>query len=262
MKLSIITINFNNAAGLKRTIRSIISQDYPDIEYIVIDGGSTDASKNIIEKYSGYITYWKSEPDSGVYNAMNKGIKYANGEYLLFLNSGDALLKDAGLTGIINKLTGEDIIYYNLEICDTINKNRFIKNYPDYIDFKYLIEDGLPHMGTFIKRNILVNYGGYSEQMRIASDWAFFIDAICLNKASYKHIDDCFSTFYLDGISSDSRNRQILKNERDNHITASYALYESMYKDWIEKKQELYKLKTSLSVRFLKKIGLLKWLKL
>lgn len=262
MKLSIITINYNNAIGLKRTIESVISQDCSGIEYIVIDGGSSDTSKDIIEEYSSHITYWISKPDNGVYNAMNKGIKHANGEYLLFLNSGDTLLKDAGLTGIIDKLTGEDIIYYNLEICDTTNNNKFIKFYPDYIDFKYLIEDGLPHMGTFIKRNALIDYGGYSEQMRIASDWAFFIDAICLNNASYKHIDDCFSTFYLDGMSSDSQNRHILTDERNNHIATIYPLYQSLYNDWIEKKQELYKLKTSVSVRFLKKIGLLKWLKL
>ena len=262
MKLSIITINFNNAMGLKRTIESVIAQDCSDVEYIVIDGGSTDGSQDVIEEYSSHVTYWKSEPDNGVYNAMNNGIKQTKGEYLLFLNSGDTLLNNALLAGIIDKLTSEDIIYFNLEICDTINNNKFIKKYPDYIDFKYLIEDGLPHMGTFIKRKTLTDYGGYSEQMKIASDWAFFIDAICLNKISYKHVDDCFSTFYLDGMSSDSQNRQILTDERNNHIAASFPLYDSMYNDWMEKKQEQYKLKTSVSVRFLKKIGLLKWLKL
>lgn len=262
MKLSIITINFNNADGLRKTIESVISQNQSGFEYIVIDGNSTDGSIEVIKESNNHISFWLSEADTGVYNAMNKGIKHANGEYLLFLNSGDTLLKDAGLTGIIDKLTGEDIIYYNLEICDTANDNKFIKFYPDYIDFKYLIEDGLPHMGTFIKRNTLIDYGGYSEQMRISSDWAFFIDAICLNNASYKHIDDCFSTFYLDGMSSDSQNRQVLTDERNNHIATTYPLYQSVYNDWIEKKQELYKLKTSVSVRFLKKIGLLKWLKL
>ncbi|EGK01924.1 MULTISPECIES: glycosyltransferase family 2 protein [Dysgonomonas] len=262
MKLSIITINFNNADGLRKTIESVISQNQSGFEYIVIDGNSTDGSIEVIKESNNHISFWLSEADTGVYNAMNKGIKHANGEYLLFLNSGDTLLKDAGLTGIIDKLTGEDIIYYNLEICDTTNNNKFIKFYPDYIDFKYLIEDGLPHMGTFIKRNTLIDYGGYSEQMRISSDWAFFIDAICLNNASYKHIDDCFSTFYLDGMSSDSQNRQVLTDERNNHIATTYPLYQSVYNGWIEKKQELYKLKTSVSVRFLKKIGLLKWLKL
>jgi len=91
MKLSIITVNLNNKSGLQKTIDSVISQTYKDFEWIIIDGGSTDGSKELIEQYSQYITYWISEPDKGIYNAMNKGIVQAKGEYLQFLNSGDAL---------------------------------------------------------------------------------------------------------------------------------------------------------------------------
>ncbi len=89
MKLSIITVNLNNKDGLQKTIDSVISQTFKDFEWIVIDGGSTDGSKELIEKYSDYISYWVSEPDKGIYNAMNKGIKVAKGDYLEFLNSGD-----------------------------------------------------------------------------------------------------------------------------------------------------------------------------
>ncbi|MBK5721756.1 glycosyltransferase [Dysgonomonas sp. Marseille-P4677] len=261
MKLTIITINYNNANGLRKTIESIISQAQADFEYIVIDGGSTDGSQNIIEEYSQHITYWVSEPDKGVYNAMNKGIRQANGEYVLFINSGDTICEDANLSLIMDQITGEDIVYFDLEICDK-NNNKFIKTYPDYLDFKYFAEDSLPHMGSFIKKELLIKYGYYSEKMKIVSDWAFFMDAICLLNCSYKHVNSSFSTFYLDGISSDKQNQKELITERNNHISTSYKLYESIYKEWMEKKQELYKLKTSGSVRFLKKIGLLKWLKL
>ena len=89
--ISIITINYNNKSGLSRTIESVINQTYSNIQYIIIDGASTDGSKKIIKKYEHHISYWISEPDSGIYNAMNKGVDKAVGDYLLFLNSGDYL---------------------------------------------------------------------------------------------------------------------------------------------------------------------------
>lgn len=261
MKVSIITINYNNAKGLKKTLDSIVSQNQADFEYIVIDGDSTDGSQNIIEEYSKQISYWISEPDSGIYNAMNKGIRQATGEYVLFINSGDVIRTETNLSSIISQITGEDIIFFDLEVCD-ISNNRYVKIYPDSLDFKYFAEDSLPHMASFIKKDLLAKYGYYSEKIKISSDWAFFMDAVCLLNCTYKHIHEYFSTFYLDGLSSDERNRQILTGERNNHISSSYRLYNSLYEEWMEKKQELYKLKTSTSVRYLKKIGLLKWLKL
>ena len=89
MKYSIITINFNNREGLERTIKSVITQTCQDFEYIIIDGGSTDGSIDIIKKYANKIHYWVSEPDNGIYHAMNKGVQFAHGEYLNFMNSGD-----------------------------------------------------------------------------------------------------------------------------------------------------------------------------
>ena len=92
LKISIITINYNNKSGLEKTIESVLQQTYDNIEYLVIDGNSTDGSKDVIKKYKHRISYWVSEPDSGIYNAMNKGGTKATGDYLLFLNSGDVLL--------------------------------------------------------------------------------------------------------------------------------------------------------------------------
>lgn len=88
------------------------------------------------------------------------------------------------------------------------------------------------------------------------------MDAVCLLNCTYRHINGCFSTFYIDGISSNASNKQLLFNERNDHIAHSYPIYNTLYKDWMDKRQELYKLKTSISVRYLKKLGLLKWLKL
>lgn len=262
MRVSIITINYNNASGLEKTIRSIVSQNLTDIEYIVIDGNSTDRSVDIIKEYSSKIDYWISELDSGIYNAMNKGIKQATGEYIIFVNSGDIIKENADLQKIISQISGEDIVYFNMEIADSLSGTSYTKEYPDFPDFKYFAEDTLPHTASFIKREVLVKYGYYSEVKNITSDWAFFMDAVCLLNYTYKHINGCFSTFYIDGISSDAVNRQLLMKERNEHIVSKYPLYNSMYKDWMDKKQELYKLKSSVSVRYLRKLGFLKWLKL
>ena len=110
MKLSIITINYNNKAGLQKTIDSVICQTWKDYEWIIIDGGSTDGSKELIEQYQQYFAYWCSEPDKGVYNAMNKGITKAKGEYLNFMNSGDCFVCDSTLMDVFFKEISADIV--------------------------------------------------------------------------------------------------------------------------------------------------------
>lgn len=260
MKLSIITINYNNATGLEHTIESVISNKTADIEYIVIDGGSTDTSIDIIHHYQEGIDQWISEQDKGIYNAMNKGIRVADGEYLMFLNSGDNFYEHVDFNKILTQINGEDIIYHDLKIIG--ESEWYIKKYPDRLDFKYFAEDSIPHIGTLIKKELFYKFGFYNEDFKIVSDWAFFMDCVILHHCSYKHIDDCFAVFYMDGISSNPINFQKLMDERDRHIANSYPFYNSLYLDWKAKKDELYKLKSSTSVRYLKRIGFLKWLEM
>ena len=101
MKFSIITINYNNKDGLEMTINSVLGQSFQGFEYIIIDGGSTDGSIDIIKKYESRIDYWVSEPDNGVYNAMNKGIRKATGDYINFMNSGDAYHSSSALGTVV-----------------------------------------------------------------------------------------------------------------------------------------------------------------
>src|SRR5574344_2490955 len=110
MKLSIITINYNNAEGLEKTIKSVINQTFTDYEYIIIDGGSTDGSTDIIKKYRENIDYWVSESDKGIYKAMNKGITYTHGEYLNFMNSGDCFHSSTVLNEVARNFNNTDII--------------------------------------------------------------------------------------------------------------------------------------------------------
>ena len=262
MKLSIITINYNNAEGLIKTIESVITQNNINFEYIIVDGASTDGSVDIINNYSDKITHWVSEPDSGIYNAMNKGIKYATGEYILFMNSGDIILETANLNSLINKhTTGEDFIYFDMQIFK-FEDNNYLKSYPEILDIKYFLEDTLPHMATFIKRDIFYKLGLYNEEMKICSDWAFFFKCICFEKCTFKHVNTYFSRFYEDGISSKPENRNLVWAEREEFIKRELPHLHALYLDWLEKKQQLYKLKTSVSIRFIKKVGLLKWFKI
>lgn len=258
MILSIITINYNNAEGLRRTLKSVKNHRNPDFEHIVIDGGSNDHSITIIKEYEEHINYWISEPDSGIYNAMNKGIERASGDYLLFLNSGDELLPDIKFDDIIKQAHTDDIIYFNLNIQH--NDHCFTKTYPLKLDFLYFIKDSLPHTATFIKRKSLIEYGGYNESMKICADWAFFIYAICLNNLKYRYVNQVFSVFYADGISSDPHNRNLVLDEKLKYIEDEFPQYYTITKDYFEKSHIIWKLKESKSINLLRKLGCAKWI--
>lgn len=218
LKISIITINYNNREGLGKTLESVTSQEYDDYEYIVIDGGSNDGSKELIENYSEKISYWVSEQDKGIYNAMNKGIMASNGKFLLFLNSGDILYNKEVLSRVSKHLETEDIIYGDLEFAN--GKNHWISYYPEKIDLLHFYKSSLPHPATFIPRTKFKDFGLYDESLKIVADWKWFMLAICKKKATYKHINVIISTFYQDGISSNPDN--IKKIERE---------IESVFKD-------------------------------
>ena len=214
MRLSIITINLNNKEGLQKTIDSIISQTYKDYEWIIIDGGSTDGSKELIEKYDKYVTYWISEPDKGIYNAMNKGIKIAKGEYLNFMNSGDTFYDSSVLDSVykLTKNTNSDIYYGNsLYIYET--KERIFYR-PQDITLLYLYKDTILHQSSFIKRE-LFNASGYDETLKIVSDWKMWLIWMLQDKKFY-YLDLIISRFDAYGIST--TNTILVSQEREKVI--------------------------------------------
>ena len=202
MKLSIITINFNNFDGLQKTIESIVSQTMRDFEWIVIDGGSTDGSKELIEKNEQYIVYWCSEPDKGVYDAMNKGVLRAKGEYCLFLNSGDYLLNENVLMNVFSVNRQKDILIGWIE--RIIKGKRILdKGFnTDDITIRHLLRNSLPHQATFIKRDLFKKYGLYDDTLKIVSDWKFFMQCIILHDVSIENLR-LPVTFYEGGGLSD-----------------------------------------------------------
>ena len=201
MKLSIITVNFNNKDGLQKTIDSVISQSFKDFEWIVIDGGSTDGSKELIEKYSNYISFWVSEPDKGVYNAMNKGIKVAKGEYLNFLNSGDVYYNTEALHNIFSKHIDCDIVFGNT-LAYRDGQLKIINYQNDYLTCYRLVKGTINHQAAFIKRQLFNKYGLYDETLRIVSDWKFFFEVIIIRKCTVHHINETIIIYDTNGLSS------------------------------------------------------------
>ena len=212
MKLSIITVNLNNRNGLQKTIDSVVSQTFRDFEWIVIDGGSTDGSKELIEQYTDHFAYWVSEPDKGVFNAMNKGIKVAKGDYLQFLNSGDWLYNQNALERCFSHIFDADVVYGDMGICSS-NTIR-IRKYSPKLSFNYLLGYSLGHCATFHKREILQEEL-YDEKLKMVADWKFYLIQALKNR-KFEHLDETVSCFDTSGISSTSGYKVIA--ERDNVI--------------------------------------------
>ena len=243
MKLSIITVNLNNKNGLQKTIDSVVTQTFKDFEWIVIDGDSTDGSKELIEKFSDYISYWVSEPDKGIYNAMNKGIMAAKGEFLLFLNSGDELYDNNTLSHVFKLNINSDIISGQVERSDT---HQLLRHYNPNI-CSQIYDDTLNHQGTFIKRILCEKYK-YDENLRIVSDWKFWVEAIIINKASVTVIDNIITIQDMEGLSN--RNKSLLREERNRIKCVYFPSYVQNEIDTLKKlkNSDIYK-----NVTYLKK---------
>jgi len=213
-KLSIVTINYNNKGGLKKTFESVVHQTWQDFEFIVIDGNSLDGSKDLLGQYSSRLDYAVSEPDSGIYNAMNKGIRVATGDYIMFLNSGDSLIDNTVLEKIHLELNGQYDIYYGDILHNEGNKQE-IRTFPKKLNFAFFYEQNISHQASFIKAKLFKDIFLYNEGFKIVSDWEFFVYAICKRDASYKHIDCVIVSYDGVGISSDVKNQLAITKERD-----------------------------------------------
>lgn len=227
MNLSIITINLNNKDGLMVTLKSVYSQTCKTFEHIIVDGGSVDGSVDTIRQFMTEQTTVSpdvstvqqrliSEPDTGIYNAMNKGIRIASGDYLLFLNSGDRLASVDVIERVLPYLNKEfDIVSGELELVKS--GDVVTKLFPPLtINLSYCINAGLTHPNTFIKRDLFDRYGYYNEHNKIVSDWEFFLIACGLHSCKYKSIPFLVSSFEMDGISS--RNDELLKKETQDAL--------------------------------------------
>lgn len=269
MKFSVITINRNNASGLEKTIRSVLQQSYKEFEYIIVDGASSDGSLEVIKEYfppvPSYGTpkvQWLSEPDTGIYNAMNKGIRKAAGDYLLFMNSGDALADDQVLMKMNEACDGTDIVIGHINFVSAdgkVTKNVGLKNNEISLFSFYLY--GISHQASFIK-STLFNDSMYDESLKINADWKFFLQTIVMQNASVKVIPIIIADYDGSGVSS--TNLDLLWKEREQNlrevvperIASDYSkifphYYEVYRIEWLLKHKFFYKI-----YRFITSLGM------
>jgi len=221
-RLSIITVNLNDKDGLINTTESVIAQTWTDYEWIIIDGGSTDGSVDVIKKYADKtdkLVYWCSEPDGGIYQGMNKGIEKASGEYCWFLNSGDYAYKNTTLAEIFANKFNEDIVYGDGMVCygELPCKKRYVmiksKNYK-VLSLTFWVYNTIFHQASFVKKSVLVKLGGYDCQYKISADHKGFVEAIFIKNAKVRYIPAFFAVQSAGGISTDPQSAVLVGVER------------------------------------------------
>ena len=213
--LSIITICFNNKEEIERTCESISKQTFQDFEWIVIDGGSTDGTLDILNKYKDRINVLISEPDKGRYNAMNKGILKAQGYWLNFMNGGDTFHSDNVLAGILSELQNQNnyILFGNMNFIRNNTEGQIVIYNEQEVNISdYFYDRCINHQSSFIPRALFLKYGLYNEEYDIVSDWEKWI-VFSLLGCKFKHINRTIADFYDGGIGSSVSEKHLREKE-------------------------------------------------
>lgn len=251
MTLSIITINYNNITGLRNTIDSVLYQTWKDFEWIFIDGGSTDGSKELIEKTASdcpNVSYWCSEPDRGVYNAQNKGIAQARGEYMNFMNSGDVFVDNKVLENVFSKEHTADLVYGDW-LWGYPEGDR-LAECPHSANMATFYCGNINHQAMFIRSSILKEEG-YDESYKIYADWARWMKMACEGK-SFEYVPYLICRYEMGGLSAQLIERQIieltqLRSIPEPHIRATLEDYKNM-KDMFDRYDKDWKFRHSLEL--------------
>ncbi len=230
-KISIITVCYNSAATIRDTIESVLTQDYPNIEYIIVDGASKDGTMEIVHEYQDKIDVVISEPDKGIYDAMNKGIRAATGDVVGLLNSDDFYADDSSVRQLIECMedAGSDTVYADLVTVDARDTMRIVRYY-DSSTFhtERLCYGWMPAHPTFmVKRELYATYGGFSLDYRIAADFEMVARLLHTAGASYTYLPVVVIKMRVGGVSSSSLksswilNKEIVRACRANGIKTS-----------------------------------------
>jgi len=223
-RLSIITVNLNNREGLEKTLASVqAQQSAPAFEQIVVDGGSTDGSADVIRRFESRLAFWITEPDRGIYHAMNKGLAQATGDYLLFLNSGDRLANPRVLQTVFSGFPSADIVYGSIQVVRAGKPGKIVRGpAPDDLQLTFWIQNTIQHSGTFIRRGLLLE-NRYAEDFRIVADRKFFFESFLAGK-TFARIDQVITHFEMGGISSDPRHAALKRAEWDKLFTQHMSM--------------------------------------
>lgn len=228
-KISIITINYNDKVGLQKTFNSVFSQTFKDFEYLVIDGKSNDGSVEFIEQNKHKINYWISEKDNGVYQALNKGIRKATGDYLIFMNGGDEFYDENVLDKIHPFLDNKIGVFYGNSAY--YKNDCFVRNEipPSKLTFDFFFNFALNHQATITKRELFEKYFYYNENYKICADWDFLMYVICAKNEPYQYLNMFICNYDLSGISANEKNKLIYESERKTSLEKFFPLFYDNY---------------------------------
>ena len=249
--VSIVTVSYNAAATIEQTILSVLNQSYSNIEYIIIDGGSTDGTVDIIKKYADKIAYWVSEPDKGIYDAMNKGIIAANGIWINFMNASDEFCSHNTIADLFSNIQNKNskIIYGNIiRVYNNYRKERIAgitNKKPDIVD---VFQDTIHHQSAFINKELFDKYDLYDLNYKLASDWLFFLKTIGINKEPVEYHNINVAYFMMDGMSS----KYPEKYQQEEEFIKDQLFGD--YKDYLH---ELSEFRKSSLLKYLLKIRIL-----
>lgn len=253
MKLTIVTINYNNAEGLRKTLASVAEQTYRDIEHIIVDAASTDGSVEIIKEYadvSKHTVIWSSKKDKGIYDGMNRGIKKATGDYIQILNSGDILAAPDVTERMMNILNSLNVNSLNDKIEVTILYGNMIRDFgngklskdvcfgdrvtksPQAQEVEWTMDDFIKgtvnHDPTYIHRSLYEKYGLYDENLKICSDWKWFVNAVVFGSEKLYYVPIDVTIFDTTGISETN----LEFREKERHAELEKMLPAAILKDY------------------------------
>lgn len=243
-KISIITVCLNAINTIDTTIKSVLSQTFKNIEYIVIDGASSDGTVVLLEKYQQQNALkYISEPDSGIYYAMNKGIKMSTGELILFLNAGDYFVSKEVIDFYLSKIKMDEaeVFFGRIVWIDVLLKNIVLSDSSSVTDIEDLKNSNFPHPATIYKKGLFYKIGFFDESYTILGDYEWNVRALVVQKIRFQYIDIIVTVFFADGISNGLKMRD-KRYQETRQINNQY--FTAVQLDSFDKKEEKNPLKT------------------
>ena len=217
MKVSIITVSYNSARTIRETIESVLSQDYPNLEYLVVDGGSTDGTLSILREYADRITSWVSEKDQGMYDAMNKGIAMASGDVIGILNSDDTYMTKHVVSKMMQALTAAqaDVVFADLILVDQHHPEKVLRYYDsgNFKPSKFRYGWMPAHPTVFIRKSIYDAVGPFATDYKIAADYEMLIRILAVHAASYCYVAKPIVRMRSGGASTAGWSRNLILNQ-------------------------------------------------
>jgi glycosyltransferase involved in cell wall biosynthesis len=219
LKISVITVSYNAEKYLESTIESVLAQNHPDVEYIIIDGNSSDNTVNIIRRYESKISKWISEPDKGMFDALNKGISMASGEIIGMLHADDFYPDNNVLAEVARTFeqTGKDVVYGDLEYVDQTDTNKIFRKWIGKPYERNLFKMGwMPaHTTFYFKRNLIQRFGLYDLFFKTASDYEFMLRYMYRNNAAAEYLPKMLVKMRIGGMSNVSFKNRLAANRND-----------------------------------------------